>query len=103
MRRNVTTAREKTFALAAGSYGEILFDPTTGDVLGFGWQQASYPRGHYDDIARFDVREWEQFYHSTLLSGDWVDILDIGFWFERTDGEHEYASAQCRPNLIKRK
>ncbi len=87
---------QQYFAVAAGSYGEILFDPQTGVVLGYGWQQGGYPQEAYDDIICLDVVSWAQSYGSPLQSDDWIDILEIGFWFRRQDGASGYLPPACR-------
>lgn len=81
---------ENLYAVAAGSYGEILFDPNTGIVLGFGWRQGSHPKGHYDDIDSLDVIGWKEVHGSAVRPDSWLDILEIGFWFQRPDGVRDY-------------
>lgn len=81
---------QNPLAVAAGSYGEILFDPNSGVVLGFGWQQGSHPQGHYDDIDSLDVVGWMEVHGSAIRSDTWIDILEIGFWFRRPDGLREF-------------
>jgi hypothetical protein len=86
---------QEAFAVAAGSYGEILFDPEIGVVLGYGWRQGGYPQGASDDIICLDVAGWAQSYGSPLQSDDWIDILQIEFWFRRPDGSSDYHSPAC--------
>jgi hypothetical protein len=90
---------QEAFAVAAGYYGEILFDPETGVVLGYGWQQGGYPQEAYADIICLDVASWAQSYGSPLRSDDWIDILQIGFWFRRPDGSSDYQPPACENTL----
>ena len=75
----------ETFTVT-GSYGDLRVDAKTGDVLTYFCEDWAYLPGDdeapgYRDIVRFDVDEWRRFYPSEKLDDQWVDILDIGFWY----------------------
>jgi len=64
------------------SHGEFTVDPATGNVL----ERERYgddPDGAFiDELDRFDMREWIEYYR---MSGDAkhdLDILDIGYWMK---------------------
>lgn len=62
-----------------GSYGNLTVDGQTGRVVGYD-PQCDEPV--YDDVARFNIAEFERQYGCHIVDAEAVDILDIGFWLK---------------------
>lgn len=75
-----------------GSYGTLLIDDATGNVLQYQNEPDNVGDGggDYRDIVRFDVAEYVQWNGKV----DDTDILLIGFWLE--DGTYEPAEDHYR-------
>ena len=82
----------KTFTVES-SWGTLVADAATGDVL---VEHSHYrPECHRPagdgggptsiaNIFRFDVGEWRRAYPTEPLEGETLDILDLGYWQNRT-------------------
>jgi hypothetical protein len=68
------------------SQGKVFFDAHTGWVTHI----EEYPWGEgLPKITRLDVNEWRDYHGYSLerLPDEDLDILDVGFWYETSDGE----------------
>ena len=61
-----------------GNYGTLMVHPKSGRVLGYVPEEGEAP--DYSDIVKFNMPEFHRQYPNAKTTGNWVDILDIGFW-----------------------
>lgn len=69
--------------IVRGSYGELLVDIETGNVVAYFPDEGTDPSEGYGNIYRFDVPR----YKTQNGTPDELDILDIGYW--NNDGTYE--------------
>lgn len=74
------------------SHGELTVDPATGTVLErTRYAQADAEGDFIDWITRFDVAEWRVHYAKPMLGH--LDILDLGYWYQRPGEAEQYEPA----------
>lgn len=82
---------EENQFVITGSYGHIVIDGITGDVVSRRMDHPDYQS--YDDIVRFDVAEYIA-YNGGM---DNTDINLIGYWIDT--GEYFAADEGCREEV----
>ena len=86
-------AKQKTFTVG-GSHGELHVIISSGRVAE---RFNNAGCDDYDTIERFDVKEYRRYYGRTPEEGEYVDILDIGFWTK--EGKYEPAEEEHREDF----
>jgi hypothetical protein len=84
---------DKAHVYITGSCGQLVVDPTTGQVLRYIRDRDADDENNYDDIARIDLDE----HRRNGVYPKNPDILDVGYW---TRGGHYEPPTDYREHFL---